>query len=342
MRTVVIVGNVAAQRPTFTTVSLTREALQRGHDVALVSADDLHVSPSGAVLATAHVIDHGLRRADNASLLAGASAAPRTIWDLGTVDLVLLRLLARPRGLDEDDGRYDNFYRGRVEAVLAFAERLCELDGPRVINDPVGLRRAGGKLFMARLPAAVTPTTLVTRDRDRIAGFVRDKPGMSVIKPLMGHGGEDVFQVGHDDPNLNAIVTAVLRQGYAVVQGFVDDARGEGEKRVLLLDGRPITSPDGAITAAYARRPGRTDWRHNLLVGGQATTCDLSDADRAIIEAVGPELRRAGLAFVGLDLLGGKLIEVNAFCPGGIERVRDLTGFDCAPMVVEHLQSAGR
>ena len=182
-----------------------------------------------------------------------------------------------------------------------------------ILNDPRALRDANEKLYACHFPELM-PTTLVTSHKDRIRAFLRDVGGRAVIKPLDGAGGEGVMALSEGDVNVNAIVESLTKNGRrpAMVQKFLPEVR-QGDKRILLLDGEPL----GAIL----RVPRADDVRSNIHVGGSVVPVDLDAHDRHIIATVAPRLRSEGLIFVGLDVIGGKLTEVNVTSPTGIQQM---------------------
>ncbi len=195
-----------------------------------------------------------------------------------------------------------------------------------VLNDPQGLRNANEKLYACRFPEVMVPT-IVDSDKARIRAFLAEIGGKAVIKPVDGHGGESIFQLHEGDKNLNALIEAVTRHGtrVAMIQAFIP-AVTEGDKRILVLDGEPL----GAIL----RVPRADDVRSNIHVGGSVVATGLTDADRRVVAAVRDRLRAEGLVFVGLDVIGGYLTEVNVTSPTGIQQMSRLAGENlCAPVV---------
>ncbi|MFK7988123.1 MAG: glutathione synthase [Sandaracinaceae bacterium] len=199
-----------------------------------------------------------------------------------------------------------------------------------LVNDPRGLRDANEKLYAMQF-AKWMPETLVSNDKARILAFIERMGGHGVIKPLSGAGGDGVFKLSLDDPNKNGIIETVTRGGtkLAMAQQFLPEVT-EGDKRILLLDGELL----GAIN----RIPTGGDLRSNIHVGGRVAGATLTDADRAIIEAVAPQLRKDGLFFVGLDVIGGRLTEVNVTSPTGIQQASRLSGEDLEGRVIDWLE----
>jgi glutathione synthase len=182
-----------------------------------------------------------------------------------------------------------------------------------IVNDPSGLREANEKLYALNF-ARWMPPTLVSSNRDEILAYAAEVGGRAVIKPLDGAGGVGVMTLIAGDRNARAIVDVVTGEGVrlAMVQGFIEKV-SEGDKRVLLLDGEPL----GAIL----RVPRGDDFRANIHVGGSVEPTTLTEREREIVADIAPRLREDGLFFVGLDLVGGYLTEVNVTSPTGIQEL---------------------
>jgi glutathione synthase len=186
-----------------------------------------------------------------------------------------------------------------------------------VINDPVEVRNAPEKLFVAHFPELMPPT-LITSDRARIGAF-RDEHKDIIIKPLFGNGGAGVFHVDPEDDNLNALLemfTEVYREPI-MVQAYLPEVR-DGDSRIILIDGN--------AAGVVKRVPKEREVRANLHVGATAEKATLSPRDLEICETIGPELRRRGLIFVGIDVIGGYLTEINVTSPTGIQEIDRFDG----------------
>ncbi len=219
------------------------------------------------------------------------------------------------------------------DAAYAYATQL--LEGVRsqtlVVNDPRGLRDANEKLYALEFPKW-TPRTLVTADRDALHRFVDEVGGRAVIKPLSGAGGFGVLSVAASDTNARAIVDLLTNEGrqLAVMQEYLP-AVARGDKRVLLLDGKPL----GAIL----RVPAQGELRANIHVGGSVEPTELDAHEQALVADVGARLRADGLYFVGLDLIGGKLTEVNVTSPTGIRELSKFLGRRVSDDVIRWVES---
>jgi glutathione synthase len=237
--------------------------------------------------------------------------------DLAEVDVVLMR----------QDPPFDMAY--------VTATHLLEAVHPRtlVVNDPAEVRNAPEKLFVLGFPD-LTPPTLITRDPEAIADF-RRRHGDIVLKPLYFGGGSGVARLKADDSNLDALLElhGQLGREPVIAQAFIP-AVVKGDKRVLLVDGEPV----GAIN----RVPAEGHIRSNLAVGGRAEAVELDARDREICAAIGPELKRRGLIFVGIDVIGGWLTEINVTSPTGAQQLKRFGGADAAALMWEAIEGRSR
>ncbi|MEM8617277.1 MAG: glutathione synthase [Pseudomonadota bacterium] len=191
-----------------------------------------------------------------------------------------------------------------------------------VVNDPAHVRSGPEKLYPLDKAADFMPPTLVSRDRNVIYAFRAEHKDV-ILKPLYGFGGGDVFHVKPGDSNFGALVDLFLARTREpmIVQAFLP-AVSAGDKRIILINGEPI--------GGFNRVPLKGHARSNLAVGGTAEPSDLTDDDLAICRAIGPDLRAKGQILVGIDVIGGRLTEVNNTSPTGVQQVRDFTGRDPA------------
>lgn len=208
---------------------------------------------------------------------------------------------------------------------------LDRIDRRRVVlvNDPRALRDANEKVFAMEFPA-ITPETIIARRPARIREFIEAK-GDVVVKPLIGAGGAGVVQLKRGDKNINAILDLLTQEGRNLIAAQVFLPRvTEGDRRVLLIDGEPV----GVIN----RRPRADDLRSNMHVGGTAEAAQLSDRDREISAVIGPELRRRGLVFVGIDVIDGWLTEINVTSPTGIQEVNRFDGVEIEALLLDWVE----
>jgi glutathione synthase len=223
----------------------------------------------------------------------------------------------------------------RLNPAIDFG-RWLKRTGVLVVNDPDGLVRAGSKMYLAGFPESIRPRTLVSRDPETIKEFLRDLDRPAILKPLHGFGGQNVFYVRRRQvSNLNQMIHAVRREGYVIAQEFLPDVT-RGDKRVLLLDGDPIRI--GRRVAAYKRMRPKDDIRSNIHVGGTRRRCEFSEEDAQVCATLAPRLRGDGLYFVGVDLVGHKVLEINVFAPGGIHNINELYTVNAAEQVIDDLE----
>lgn len=289
------------------TFALLLEASARGHKLQYYTPGKLSLRGS-QVLAEIAPIEVRDVPGDHFTL----GAAKPT--DLASFDVVLLR----------QDPPFDIAY--------ITSTHLLEHLQPRVliVNDPASVRNAPEKLFVMNFPQLMPPT-LITRDRRAIEAFL-DEHGEAVMKPLHGHGGAAVFKITRKDPNFGSLYdlfAASFREPW-VVQRFLPEIR-QGDKRIILVD--------GVAAGVVNRLPAQNDIRANLARGGSASPSDLTARENEICAAIGPELKRRGLLFAGIDVIGGYLTEINVTSPTGIRAIKQLGGPDLAAAVWDAIEA---
>jgi glutathione synthase len=295
---------------TDTTVAILDEALRRGHQLFVCQMGDLwlHGDEPGADVLGVEAVSRVSRPA---LTLAGEPARSHS---LSHFHAVLMR----------KDPPYDGAY--HLATLLLERARGRTL----LVNDPRGLREANEKLYIFNFPELLTPT-IVTNRADRLRSFLGEQGGQMVVKPLDGHGGIGIFHVQQADKNTNAIIEISTDEGrkWVMAQRYLPEAR-EGDKRILLLDGEPI--------GAVLRVPRSDDSRGNLHVGGTAQAAPLTERDRVICARIAPRLRRDGLHFVGIDVIGGFLTEVNVTSPTGVQEIDRLENTRVEAPIVSWLE----
>jgi glutathione synthase len=203
---------------------------------------------------------------------------------------------------------------------------LAERRGTLVLNRPEGLRTMNEKAWAMRFPEFV-PNSLITQEIARIRAFC-DELGAIVVKPLDGNGGEGVFIVRRDDPNIGVILEASTQHGQRKVlaQRYLPEAR-EGDKRIILVEGEPV--------GAVLRVPQGVDHRGNIHVGARVEKTAISPREYEICAAIGPALAAAGQVFVGIDVIGGHLTEVNVTSPTGIHEINAFDGLRVERLIID-------
>ena len=199
-----------------------------------------------------------------------------------------------------------------------------------VINNPKGLREANEKLYALRFPEQI-PQTIVTGDMRRLKEFMAELGGEMIIKPLDGAGGSGVFYLNEQDRNTNSILEAATENGQKMIMGqrYLPEIR-QGDKRIIVLNAEPL--------GAVLRVPLESETRGNIHVGGQCVKADLTPRDLEICAALAPLLIADGLYFVGLDVIGGFLTEVNVTSPTGIQEINALNGVRLEAPVIDFIE----
>ena len=190
----------------------------------------------------------------------------------------------------------------------------AQASGVEVINRPQGLRDMNEKVYTAWFPQCCAPT-LVTRDMGQMMAFLQEH-GRIVVKPLHGMGGRSIFVVARDDKNPNVIFETLTDYGqrFAIVQRYIPEIVESGDARVLLVDGEPVPY-------ALARIPSSSDNRGNLAAGAKGVGRALTDRERWVAKEIGPTLAARGMVFVGLDVIGGYVTEINVTSPTGVREL---------------------
>jgi glutathione synthase len=295
MRFLFVMDPAATMHPTKdTTFAFLRGALARGHSSYHCLPKDIS-NEGREVAARARPI-----RVQNAAPHVELGAEERL--DLAALDAVFIR----------KDPPFDSAYAHLTQQLELVKDRVL------VLNDPRGLREANEKLFAFHF-AEHMPRSLVTARQDEIIAFVDAVGGRAVLKPIDGAGGAGVVVLSRDDRNTRSLADVWTEEGkrLALVQEYEPGVR-TGDKRVLVLDGRPL----GAIL----RVPREDDVRANIHAGGRVEPTELTPREREIVHALGPKLVDYGLYFVGLDLIGERLIEVNVTSPTGIQELSRFVG----------------
>lgn len=292
------------------------------------------------------------------STLAMLLAAQKRGWELHYLELrdLLLRdgvAYGRAQPLEVRPSLEDWFTRGdpREQPLAEFAAILmrkdppfdmeyiystyilerAELQGTLVVNRPQGLRDMNEKVYTAWFPQCCAPT-LITRDMGEMAAFLREHVKI-VCKPLYGMGGRSIFVVDRGDKNTNVIFETLTEYGtrFAIVQRYIPEIVVKGDARVLLVDGEPVPY-------ALARIPTADDNRGNLAAGARGEGRPLSDRDRWLAAEIGPALRERGMLFVGLDVIGDYVTEINVTSPTGIRELDREFKIDIGSMLMEAIE----
>jgi glutathione synthase len=289
------------------TFALLIEAQKRGHDLFVYGPEALSLDGSD-------LIAHGNRVRVRDQIGDHATLAPRETIALAEWDVILLR----------QDPPFDMSYITNTHLLERLHPKTL------VVNNPREVRNAPEKLWVLDFQDLMPPT-LVTRHADDIKRF-RERHKDIIIKPLFGNGGAGVFRIQPGDTNLASLIEMfhAINREPLMVQQYRPEVRG-GDKRIILVDGE--------VAGAINRVPAEGEARSNMHVGGTPTPTELSVRDREICARLGPELKRRGLIFTGIDVIGSYLTEINVTSPTGIRQVKAFGGADIAALILDAIEA---
>lgn len=295
-----------------TSFAMLLEAQRRGWDIWYMELNDLYLRDGRA---------HARMRQVSVTRDATRwhSFAEERDMPLDALDTILMR----------KDPPFDQEY-----VYATYLLELAESRGTPVVNKPRSLRDANEKLFAAWFPQCCAPT-LATRSGRRIREFLREQ-GEIVLKPLDGMGGASIFHVRPNDPNLSVILETMTRHDsrFVMAQRYLPEIAA-GDKRILVVAGE-------AVPYALARIPAQGESRGNLAAGGSGEGRELTARDRWIVEQVAPTLREKGLVFVGLDVIGDYLTEINVTSPTCVQELDKLFGLNIAALLFDHIEATAK
>ena len=305
-----------------TNFRLAAEGVNQGHEVWLMSTGQFAYNEDDTVGALARTVPGGRCSAEKFLELIKSKRAKQKWISVDDLDVLMLR---------------SNPAAQRVWAQSAGVHfgRLAMRRGVIVVNDPNGLSKAMNKLYLQTFPEAVRPRTLITRNHARIEAFA-EKEGTVVLKPLQGSGGAGVFLLRPQDrANLEQIIHAVARDGYVIVQKYLEEA-ANGDTRLFVMNGLPLRYK--GKYAAFRRIRTGEDMRSNIHAGGRLRRAEINDTMLHLAEMVRPRLVEDGMFLVGLDIVGDKLMEINVFSPGGLGSAQRFEKVNFATAVIDALE----
>ena len=325
MRFFFLVNDATQLEAKQTTTMLIAAAAEQGHEVLISGVKDLSYSTEGAPLFRTRRIRKGSKSSRKKLIRAIVKGKINGVTP-GPADVVMIRT---------NPARDISNKSAHMLALNAAA--WCHEKGCRVFNHPRGLVKASSKLYLLSLPASVRPKTIVSHQSEEINLFIERLGGPAVLKPLQGTRGNDVFFVpSTQGNNYNQIIDVLLRQGPVMVQEYLPEAE-KGDTRVVVLNGE-ILQKDGK-TASVQRVPGKGELRSNIHAGGSAQPGIISAPIEEAVKLIGPKLVQDGLFLVGLDFIGGKIIEANVFSTGGLRDAERFTEVLFAQHVIEEITS---
>ncbi len=312
VRLVVVMDPIESIKPAKdSTLAILLAAQARGWEIFYAEQKDLYLRDGVAWgrLAPLRLVD---------DLRAWFTRGEAVAGKLGDYDVILMR----------KDPPFDTEY-----VYSTYILDRAQIQGALVCNRPQGLRDMNEKVYTAWFPECCAPT-LVTRDMHDMGEFLREQ-GKAVCKPLDGMGGRSIFVLENGDKNRNVVFETLTGYGtrYAIVQRYLPEIVTAGDCRVLLVDGEPVPF-------ALQRMPDASDHRGNLAAGARAESRPLNDRDRWLCSVIGPKLKAQGMLFVGLDVIGEYVTEINVTSPTGIRELDKKHGLDIGGMLVSSISRA--
>ncbi|MDA1313399.1 MAG: glutathione synthetase [Acidobacteria bacterium] len=327
MRIGFMVNDVKTEEAAYTTTRLAMEATNTGHECWHIGAGDFVYDADGNI--DAHARSAPQKNYKSVESFLAALQGPKARVEHITVDDLDVLML-------RSDPSTETGTRAWAQTAGIDFGRVASRRGVVVVNDPSGLAKAMNKMYFQLFPEEVRPRTLISHNRDEIKRFIKAEGGQAVLKPLQESGGQGVFLVLPEHAsNLNQMIDAVIRDGYAIAQEYLP-AAAEGDTRLFLLNGRPYRYK--GKYAAFRRVRTGDDMRSNIHAGGTKAPAEIGDAALKLAEIVRPKLVQDGMFFVGLDIVGDKLMEINVFSPGGLGSARQFEKVNFARGVITALE----
>ena len=322
----IVVNDVDTEVPPAATTVIARAAARAGHGVYMISVGDLTYDSDGRITAIARKAprDGADSQEDFLAAIQGRDR-PRTTVEIGELDVLYLRYNPVEDAVDKP---------WEADAGIVFGQ-MAVLHGVIVLSHPYTLSYAINKMYLEQFPESIRPRSIITRNYDEVKRFYAEQKRRIVLKPLRGYGGQDVYLLDRDDTNMKQIVEAISRSSYIIAQEYLPAAK-DGDIRLFLFNGKPLVV-DGKY-AALRRVSAEGDFRSNMTAGGKPATAEITPRILEIAEAVRPRLLADGIFDAGIDIVGDKLVEINAISSGGLNAAGKLQGVDFGPAVVELIE----
>jgi glutathione synthase len=326
MTIAIVVNDVDTEVERAATTVIARAAAVRGHVVYMTGVSDLTYYSDGRLGAVCRKAPEGgaESQADFLQAVQGPGAERVTVSS-GDLDVLYLRY----NPLEEMEHRP-----WEHDAGIIFGQ-MAVLQGVIVLSHPYTLPFAVNKMYLEHFPPSIRPKTVITRSYDEIVRFHQEQKGKIVLKPLTGYGGKDVFLLDEDAANLKQIVESITRTSYLIAQEYLP-AAVDGDTRLFLFNGRPLVC-EGKY-AALRRVNAEGDFRSNMSAGGKPHAAEVTPRMLEIAEIVRPRLLADGIFDAGLDIVGDKLVEINAISSGGLNAAGRLEGVDFGGEVIRLIE----
>lgn len=329
MKIAFVVNSIETESTDYTTTHLAMESVSQGHDTWYINISDFSYAPDEHILARA--LKPKQQEYESVAAFLDELQSRKVMWEqisLDTFDIIYLR----------NDPSGDVISRPWARLAGINFGRLAVRHGVIVLNDPVGLLQAVNKMYLQYFPEKIRPKTLISRDKEQIKAFIDSVGGYGVLKPIAGSGGRNVFLVRPEDfPNVNQMIEAVSRDGYVIAQEYLPEAR-HGDIRLFLMNAQPLECEGKYAAIRRVRKEGDGDMRSNMTAGAISEKVSLTPEILEIAELVRPKLIEDGMFFVGIDIVGDKVLELNVFSPGGLYSAVKFEGVNFHAAVIEALE----
>lgn len=319
-----LINDVVTEELNCTTSLLAFEAWSRGYEVWYIGLSDFRMDISGSIGIGARILLPDVEIRNPVDLIDYMRRQPPLDRTAECLDILWIRF----------DPTIEMLSRAWAPSFgLQFANRVKQM-GKLVINDPETLAFYSNKIYLQDFSAKVRPPAIVTRDYADVVNFMADHPQI-ILKPVQGSTGKNVFYVDDTQPmNLRQIVDVLSEDGYFIVQKYLPQAK-HGDLRIYLLDGDPIEL-DGQFAILH-RLPAKDSIRSNIHQGGKGNAGTMTPEVEHVIQQVQKKLAMDGMYFVGLDLVGTELLEINVNCAGGLAITNEVCHRNFAPAIMDHL-----
>ncbi len=322
-----VVNDMKTEQSGYTTTRMSMQAINMGHQAWIISVGDLSYDPDECIRAMARMAPRSNYKS-HTTYFKDIQSKKAKLERITVDELDILFLRNNPAE--------DAINRPWAQNAGLVFGRVAMRHGVIVLNDPNGLAKAPNKMYFQDFPEEVRPKTLITRSHREIKAFAKEQGGTIVLKPLQGSGGQNVFLVRPDSlPNINQMIDAVNRDGYVIAQEYLTEA-AEGDMRLFVLNGKPLRYR--GRYAAFRRVRIGDDMRSNIHAGGGLRQAEITGTALELVEMVRPKLVQDGMFFVGLDIVGNKLMEINVFSPGGLGSAQKFEKVNFNAAVIEALE----
>ncbi|MFD2968938.1 ATP-grasp domain-containing protein [Sphingobacterium bambusae] len=321
-----LINQTHKEEASFTTTLLAFKAHKRGHKIFYIGLADFSYHGEHSVGAHCRILEPSEEVANEEELMANLRDKKKEFVDAKQMDVLWIRY----------DPVLDMISRPWASATALQFAQLIKRQGTWVINDPDKLVEATNKLYLEYFPKSIRPKTVITRSYDDVVQFLDQQEDQIILKPLKGSGGKNVFLLKKDERhNLKQTVEVIARDGYLLAQEYLPAATN-GDIRFFLVDGKPLVV-DGKY-ASVNRVQQKGDIRSNIHQGGKAQAAAIDDSILHTVSQVSDKLKEDGMYFVGLDIVGDKIMEINVFSPGALLHAGQLNGVDYATALLEDIE----